>query len=70
MKKRDRGVEKEKNKFSKDLIKSLGEAHDHAEGRAGSARVHLAEVPDATYGPSGYQEGCIAPAIPAAGQCS
>jgi DNA-binding transcriptional regulator YiaG len=46
VKKRDRGAEKEKNKFSKDLIKSLGEARDHAEGRAGSARVHVAEVPD------------------------
>jgi hypothetical protein len=35
------------NKFSKDLIKSLGEAVDHAEGRASSARVHVLEVPDA-----------------------
>jgi putative transcriptional regulator len=34
------------NKFSNDLIKSLGEAADHAEGRANSARVHLVEVPD------------------------
>jgi hypothetical protein len=34
------------NKFSKDLIKSLGEAVDHAEGRASSARVHVVEVPD------------------------
>ncbi len=32
------------NKFSKDLIKSLGEAVDHAEGRASSARVHVVEV--------------------------
>ena len=34
------------NKFSKDLVKSLGEACDHAEGRASSARVHVIEVPD------------------------
>ena len=34
------------NKFSKDLIKSLGEASDHAGGRASSARVHVVEVPD------------------------
>ncbi len=34
------------NKFSKDLIKSLGEAVEHAEGRASSARVHVVEVPD------------------------
>jgi len=34
------------NKFSKYLIKSLGEAADHAEGRASSARVHVVEVPD------------------------
>ncbi|MGO9061041.1 MAG: hypothetical protein ACLQU2_27220 [Candidatus Binataceae bacterium] len=38
------------NKFSKDLVKSLGEAcdhaEDHAEGRASSARVHVIEVPD------------------------
>ena len=34
------------NKFSKDLIKSLSEAADHAEGRASSARVHVVEVPD------------------------
>ena len=34
------------NKFSKDLVKSLGEAADHAEGRASSARVHVVEVPD------------------------
>ena len=33
------------NKFSKDLIKSLGEAA-HAEGRASCARVHVVEVPD------------------------
>ena len=34
------------NKFSKDLVKSLGEACDHAEGRASNARVHVIEVPD------------------------
>jgi putative transcriptional regulator len=34
------------NKFSKDLVKSLGEARDHAEGRASNARVHVVEVPD------------------------
>jgi len=34
------------NKFSRDLIKSLGEAADHAEGRARSARVYVVEVPD------------------------
>ena len=34
------------NKFSKDLIKSLSEASEHAEGRAGSARVQVVEVPD------------------------
>jgi putative transcriptional regulator len=34
------------NKFSKNLIKSLGEAADHAKGRASSARVHVIEVPD------------------------
>jgi hypothetical protein len=33
------------NKFSKDLIKSLGEARDHAGGRASRARVHVVEVP-------------------------
>jgi putative transcriptional regulator len=34
------------NKFSKDLVKILGEAADHAEGRASGARVHVVEVPD------------------------
>jgi len=34
------------NQFSKDLVKSLGEARDAAEGRASSARVHVVEVPD------------------------
>jgi hypothetical protein len=34
------------NKFSKDLVKSLGEARGHAEGGASSARVHVVEVPD------------------------
>ena len=34
------------NKLSKDLVKSLGEPHNHAESRASSARVHVIEVPD------------------------
>jgi putative transcriptional regulator len=34
------------HKFSKDLVKSLGEARDYAEGRAGSARGRVVEVPD------------------------
>jgi len=34
------------NKFSKALIKSLGEAADHAEDRASIARVYVLEVPD------------------------
>jgi putative transcriptional regulator len=34
------------NKFSKDLVKSLCEACDHAEGRASSTRVHVIEVPE------------------------
>ncbi len=34
------------NRLSRDLIKSLGEACDHAEGRRSSARVHVIEVPD------------------------
>src|SRR6202000_2585496 len=38
-------TEEELNKFSKNLIKSLGEAADHAQGRA-SVRVHVVEVPD------------------------
>jgi DNA-binding transcriptional regulator YiaG len=32
------------NKVSKDLIKSLGEAADHVEGGASSARVHVVDV--------------------------
>jgi len=40
------GTGKQMNKFSKNLIKSLGEACDHAEGRASNARVHVIEVPD------------------------
>ncbi|MGO9061966.1 MAG: helix-turn-helix domain-containing protein [Candidatus Binataceae bacterium] len=34
------------NKFSNDLVKSLGETCEHAEGRASSTRVHVIEVPD------------------------
>jgi hypothetical protein len=34
------------NKFRKDLVKKLGEAADHAEGRANSAAVHVVEVPE------------------------
>ncbi|MBV8362255.1 MAG: transcriptional regulator, partial [Deltaproteobacteria bacterium] len=34
------------NKFSKDLIKSMGEACEHAEGKRTAARVHVVEVPD------------------------
>jgi hypothetical protein len=35
------------NKFSKELIKSLGEAADHAEGRVSSAGSHVGDMPDA-----------------------
>ena len=34
------------SKFSKDLVKSLGEARNHAEGRASGTRVHVVEMPD------------------------
>jgi putative transcriptional regulator len=34
------------NKFSKDLIESLTEACEHAEGKPGGVRVHVVEVPD------------------------
>lgn len=34
------------NKFSKDLIKSMGEAREHAEGKRTGVRVHVVEVPD------------------------
>lgn len=34
------------NKFSKDLVKSMGEACEHAEGKRNGARVHVVEVPD------------------------
>ena len=34
------------NKFSMDSAKSLGEARNHAEGRASSPWVHVVEVPD------------------------
>ena len=34
------------NKFSKDLIESLTEACEHAEGKPGGVQVHVVEVPD------------------------
>jgi putative transcriptional regulator len=34
------------NKFSKDLVKSMGEACEHAEGKRNAVRVHVVEVPD------------------------
>jgi putative transcriptional regulator len=34
------------NKFSKELIESLSEACEHAEGKPGGVRVHVVEVPD------------------------
>jgi putative transcriptional regulator len=34
------------NKFSKELIESLTEAVEHAEGKPGVVRVHVVEVPD------------------------
>jgi len=34
------------NKFSKDLIESLSEACEHAEGKPSGVRVHVVEVPD------------------------
>ena len=34
------------NKFSKELIESLTEACEHAEGKPGGVRVHVVEVPD------------------------
>jgi putative transcriptional regulator len=34
------------NKFSKNLIKSLSEAADHAKGRVSSAHGHVIKVPD------------------------
>ena len=34
------------NDFSDDLISSLSEAVDHAEGRKKAARVHVVELPD------------------------
>ena len=34
------------NRFTKDLIESLTEAVEHAEGKADRARVHVVEVPD------------------------
>jgi putative transcriptional regulator len=34
------------NRFSKDLIESLTEAYEHAEGKPSEVRVHVVEVPD------------------------
>src|SRR5206468_12974642 len=34
------------NKFSKELIESLTEACEHAEGKPSRVRVHVVEVPD------------------------
>ena len=34
------------NKFSKELIESLTEACEHAEGKPSGVRVHVAGVPD------------------------
>ena len=34
------------NKFSKELIESLTEACEHAEGKPSGVRVHVVEVPD------------------------
>ena len=34
------------NKFSKDLVESLTDAVEHAEGRPTGVRVHIVEVPD------------------------
>lgn len=34
------------SRFSKDLIESLTEACEHAEGKAVKVRVHVVEVPD------------------------
>jgi putative transcriptional regulator len=35
------------NKFSKELIESLTEACEHAEGKPAGIRTHVVEVPDA-----------------------
>ena len=34
------------NKFSKELIESLTEAVEHAEGKPGAVRVQVVEVPE------------------------
>ena len=34
------------NKFGKDLVKSMGEACEYAEGKRGAVRVCMVEVPD------------------------
>jgi DNA-binding transcriptional regulator YiaG len=40
------GNEKANEQVSKDLVKSMSEPCDHAEGSASGARVHVTEVPD------------------------
>lgn len=42
------------NKFSKDLIESLTEACEHAEGKPTGVRVHVVEAPEA---PNGNDQG-------------
>ena len=49
------------NKFSKELIESLTEAREHAEGKPGAARLHVVEAPDVTVGAD-----CENPALPPA----
>ena len=45
--KRRTGVDEDSmNKFSKELIESLTQACEHAEGKASGARDHTVEVPD------------------------
>jgi putative transcriptional regulator len=34
------------SKFGKELLESMAEAVDHAEGKASNVRVHVVEVPD------------------------
>src|ERR1700746_1062939 len=45
--KRRTGVDEDSmNKFSKELIESLTEACEHAEGKPSEVRVHVVEIPD------------------------
>lgn len=41
-----RSTKRTLRKFGKELVQSLTEAADHAEGRKKAARVHVIEVPD------------------------